>query len=297
VTQTNGKTRLVLPGPRILDSVVFGTPQRPGVYDPLLGDVTKFGLTYNGGYTITKGATPFSNWPHPGTGSVRMSVVDATAIDAATTKDQIDFEANFRLPDGVAYRVVVKRPLSHGSDHPVFGGVATNVLMHGATGIGTALMPTEFAYVTFWGLGDIYRNGKLVNKNHLVHAMVTEHVRDANFTMRSENRVGRNASGRVMHLMIPPFKPVPGKSVVPSPLKTKFMPFPLVKKQMMKTLKKVKGMPDGPKKMRMLTVLKQSKKVMAKTKAHVVDFTKKGKMFGMPFIHIMFEDLKIQASR
>ena len=133
-------------------------------------------------------------------GSVDMTVVDATAIDGSRTKDKIDFEASFQLPDGANYRVVCKKPLSHGMAFPFFGGVVTNHLLHGATGIGTRLMPTEFAYVAFWGVGDIYKDGTLINKDHMVHAMVTEVVRGDDYALQFDDGVGNPPQGITLHL-------------------------------------------------------------------------------------------------
>lgn len=300
VTQTNGSTRFVLPGPRALDPSVFGTPEKPVGFDPapfpLLGVPEKFRLTHKGRYSVTDHATPFSNWREVGVGSVRMVLVDATAIDGARTKDKIDFEANFELPDGTPIRVVVKRPLPHGIAYPFFGGVATNQLIHGVTGIGTRLMPTEFTYAAFWGVGDIYREGRLVNKNHLVHAMLTEAVRGENYVLLFDGGVGKPPATRTLHLMVPPFKVVPGKGLAPDPLKTQFIPFPYVAKHMKQTLARIKTMPDGPEKERKLAIMKQTKEVMARTKEHVQKAMKEGKMFGQPFIHIMFGNLEISVS-
>lgn len=300
VTQKDGSTRLVLPGPRMLDPKVFGTPEQPAGFEttapfPLAGVPLGMRMTHKGSYTITDHATPFSNWREVGTGSVNMKLVDATAIDGARTKDKIDFEAEFKLPDGVSYRVVCKMPLSHGMAFPFFGGVATNVLIHGGTGIGTRLMPTEFMYAGFWGMGDVYREGKLINQGQMIHVMLTEAVRGDNYILNFDGKVGDPPTTRTLHLMIPPFKPVKGKGLVPSPLKTMFMPFPYIKNHMMKQMKMMEGMPDGPEKERMMAVAMQTKEVMGRTKEHVMKATKEGKMFGMPFMHIMFGNLKIKA--
>jgi len=298
VQPAGGLTQLVLPGPRSLDPSVFGVPARPGNQDMVLGDVGKFGLTADDGrYTITDHATPFSNWLVDGRGSVRMTVIDRTANDAARTKDKVEFEAEFTLPDGVPYRVVVNKPLAHGKDHPMLGGVGTNMIIHGQTGIGTALMPPEFMYAGFWGAGDIYRDGKLINKAHLVHVMVTEITRDRTGKLLFSGEMGRDPSKRMLHLMIPPLRPVPGRGMVKDPLKTSFMPFPFVKKAMMKTMKSVNAMADSAEKRHMMIAMNQTKEVMAKTKKHVINATREGKLFGMPFIHINFLDIEVTAKR
>ena len=301
VTQTNGSTRFIIPGPRALDPSVMGTPASPAGLEPApfppYGVPLKMRLKYKDQYSITNAATPFSDWREVGVGSVRMSLVDATATDGARTKDKIDFEANFKLPDGTHYRVVVKKPIPHGFAFPYFGGVVTNQILHGASGIGTKLMPSEFAYAAFWGVGDVYRDGKLVNKDHLVHAMLTEAVRGDNYKLVFDRDIGNPPATRTLHLMIPPFKVLAGfKGLAPAPLKTNFIPFSYAAKHMKQAQKRIEGMPDGEQKERMMAVLKQTKGVMARTKEHVLDFTKKGKMFGMPFIHIMFGNLTITSS-
>ena len=302
VSQKKGSTRFVLPGPRGLDPAVFGTPAQPAGFEatapfPLLGVALDLRSKDGDGYAVTKKATPFSNWHEVGTGSVDMTLTDVTAIDGSRSRDKVKFEATFEFPDGVPYKVVCNKPLPHGMGYPFFGGVATNMLIHGGTGIGTRLMPTEFMYAGFWGVGDIYRDGKLVNQGQLIHAMLTEAVRGDHYALDFDGKVGDPPATRTLHLMIPPFRPVKGKGLVPSPLKTKFMPFPFVKKHMMKTKEMIQAMPNGPEKKRMMGIMEQTKGIMAHTKEHVMEATKAGKMFGMPFVHIMFGNLDISASR
>jgi len=299
VTQRKGSTRFVLPGPRFLDPSVFGTPDSPVGFDPapfpLLGIPLELRKQAHGKYTFVDHATPFSDWYEVGVGSVHMTVVDATAIDGARTKDKIDFEATFQLPDGSDYRVTCKKPLAHGMAFPFFGGVVTNHLLHGETGIGTRLMPTEYTYVAFWGVGDVYKNGKLINKDHMIHVMVTEAVRGEGYKLQFDGGVGNPTTVRTMHLMIPPYKPTP-KGMVKAPLKTMFMPFPYVKKNMMKAMEATKQMPDGPQKKEKMARLMEIKELMSHTKEHVMHATEEGKMFGQPFIHIMFGNIAMWAS-
>ncbi|MDQ6995874.1 MAG: hypothetical protein Q9M82_00255, partial [Mariprofundus sp.] len=156
--QTRGATQWVLPGPRELDPAVFGTPDHPAMWNqapfPLIGIAPKMRQSANGHYTIVDHATPFSDWRAIGVGDLHMSITDLTAIDGATTKDKINFVATFDSPDKMhTYKVVVKRPMPHGFGYPSFGGVVTDHMMHGGTGIGTSLMPTMYTYATFWGVG------------------------------------------------------------------------------------------------------------------------------------------------
>ncbi|RMD63037.1 hypothetical protein D6833_06095, partial [Candidatus Parcubacteria bacterium] len=79
VTQKNGSTRWVLPGPRFLDPSAFGTPEKPVGFDPapfpLLGIPTAMRKTSGDSYTFVEKATPFSDWREVGVGSIEMEVV------------------------------------------------------------------------------------------------------------------------------------------------------------------------------------------------------------------------------
>jgi len=293
LTKKNTSTRWVLPGPRFVDPVVFGTPAHPVGWEqapfPLIGMQPSWLRSEYGKYTFVDHATPFSDWMTVGVGSVKMNLVDATAIDGARTKDKIDFDATFKSPDGkFTYRVVCKKALPHGKGYPFFGGVVTNHLLHGGTAIGTRLMPTEFTYAGFWGVGKIYRNGKLVNDGQIIHMMIGEFVRGDNQDLQFDG--GVDPHGVTMHLMVPPYKVTPHGPVL-APVKTGYAPFPAIKKLMMakmKMLKASKTMTPAQKKAakkRMMEV----KALMAHTKEKMVQAMMEGnKFFGQPFLHVMF---------
>lgn len=235
LTQPSGGAGFwVFPGPRELDPAVFGTPGQPlgnwpGPW-PLYGVPLEKRTTNDAGdtYTTTSEPTPFSDKFGSVAGSVDMTLVDATAIDGATTKDTIDFQTDFTDPKGEHhYTVTVKQPLAHGFLYPFFGGVATNVLLHGNSGVGTPLMPTEFTYAAFWGVGQVYRDGQLVNDHQLVHAMLTEPVRGDGYALMKEGTVpATNASPRAMtlHLLVAPYKVTGGNPPIESaPVQTGVM--------------------------------------------------------------------------
>lgn len=217
----NGAAFWVFPGPRELDRSVFGTPDAPiGYYSapfPLYGVPLEMrGVNKDGdAYTSVEQPTPFSDNFSPTTGGFTMSLLDATATDAVTTDDQIEFRAEFQSPDGQhTYVVEVQQPLSHGFAFPFFGGVATNMLLHGISGIGTPLMPTEYTYAAFWGMGTISRDGEVVNEDQLVHLMVTEPVRGEGYELVTDANVpSPNASPTAMttHLMIAPYRVTGGQ--------------------------------------------------------------------------------------
>jgi len=296
--QENGATQWVLPGPRSLDPTVFGTPNNPVGWDqapfPLIGVPTELRLSRGGEYTIVNHATPFSDWREIGLGSVKMTIVDQTAIDGARTKDRIDFVATFSAPDkSHSYKVVVNKPLPHGFGYPTFGGVVTDHLMHGATGIGTRLMPTEYIYASFWGAGDIYVDGRLTNHDQIVHVMVGEGVRGSGWKLSSDK--GVHGQGVVMHLMVPPYKVSPTGPVM-APLRSGYIPFPAIKKHMMKAKSKIESM-SKDQQVAMMPKLAESKALMEKTKAHVQEQMADGKMFGQPFFHVMFGNVKYQVDK
>ncbi|MFQ5915570.1 MAG: hypothetical protein ACE5JS_20560 [Nitrospinota bacterium] len=300
VTQHNGSTRWVLPGPRFLDPSVFGTSAHPVGFDPapfpLLGIPLNMRKAHNGHYAFVEHATPFSNWREVGGGNIEMGVVDATAIDGARTKDKVHFVATFKSPDGkYKYRVTADKPIPHGMAYPFFGGVVTNHLLHGVTGIGTRLMPTEFTYAAFWAIGKVYRNDKLVNPNQLVHVMVTEIVRGDGYTLERDGGVGNPPTGVTLHLMVPPFKATPS-GLQPAPIRTGFIPFPFVKKHMREAMAAAKRLPPAEREER-LAILKEVKTLMGHTKEHVMKAMKDGKMDGQPFFHVMFGNIQMQASR
>jgi len=290
IKKNNTSTRFNLPGPRFLDPAVFGTPAHPTGFDPapfpLMGIPIDMRKSMGGKYTFVNHATPFSDWMEVGVGNVKMNLVDATAIDGARTKDKVDFEAEFESPDGkYKYRVVCKKALPHGFGFPFFGGVVTNHLLHGETGIGTRLMPTEYTYAAFWGVGQIYRNGKLINDKHLIHVMLTEFVRADQQKLQFDG--GVDPQGMTLHLMVPPYRPTP-QGPVKTPVKSGFIPFPFVKKHMQATMMKVKGMPDSPQKKAKMATMMEVKGLMMHTKEHVMKAMKAGKMDGQPFFHVMF---------
>lgn len=297
VSLRGGSIRWNQPGPRQMDPAVFGTPAHPIGFEntpfPLVGVPLNMRQQEDGAYTIIDHATPFGDMLPVGTGDLQMTLTDATAIDGAKTKDKVNFEASFQAPDkSHTYRVEADMALPHGKFHPTFGGVVTDHLLHGATGLGSRLMPTEYTYVAFWAKGRVFVDGKLTNDNHLVHMMITEGVRKKG---KLQSDSGVNGTGRVLHLMVPPFKLGP-KGPEKSPLKTQYLPFPYLEQEMMKMKEKVMAMPDGEQKMKMMAQMKTNKALMMKTKEHVMHEMKEGKMFGQPFLHVMFGNPDIQIT-
>ncbi|GMR01995.1 MAG: hypothetical protein BMS9Abin20_0320 [Acidimicrobiia bacterium] len=222
----DGDVRWILPGPRGLDPAVFGTPGEERGLDLL--PLTKRAATDDGYFVSGDGETPmmtpFSNKWAPITGEAKVKVTDVTAVSQSSTQDQINAEFKFTSPDGKnSYRLVVKKALPE-VDHENFGGVGVNVLQHGATGIGTPLMPQLMAFIAFWGAGDLYVNGQLQKQKRFVHFMLSERVRssdDAGYELAFNADVDPEGSLQA-HLILPPVALNEDGPVPDSPVPTAF---------------------------------------------------------------------------
>jgi hypothetical protein len=215
--QEQGSVNWVLPGKRELDPTIFGTADDPkGTEKPamLVGAPVPAREPAPDGGQRTKPATPFSDKAEQVQGSVDMTLIDATATDAATTDDRIDFEATFTAPDGAEYRVVIDKAASHGTFIPTGGGVITNFIQHGVTGWGTRLMPTEYDDAALYGAATIFRDGERIAKGRPAHVMVTEFVRGESYELVTDDNVEPGA--RHLHLMIFPFDRLGNHDAVPT---------------------------------------------------------------------------------
>ncbi|NOX74004.1 MAG: hypothetical protein GXP03_10425 [Alphaproteobacteria bacterium] len=203
------------PDKRALDPALFGTPAKP--YNVELLPIAMRSTNADGtAFTTISKPLMFSNKIKMTTGSFEMKVKDVTAKDGMGSKDEVAMEANFVGPNGRNFRVTMNKVIPKGPDHPFFGGVGTNVLMHGGTGIGTPLVAQEFSYITAWGVGDIYIDGEKVDSKRIIHIMVSERTRDDDF------KVGFGVAKPdelEIHLAMPPLK---GSKTgpVPSPVPT-----------------------------------------------------------------------------
>ena len=206
VSQRVGGVHVALPVERRLDADVFGTPEQPRRVrgQPMIDGVPlKVRNADNGEFTITKVMTPTGDTKsivRPN-GRMTLEAWDRTATDAAVTEDEVRFQGgiaemrdprareatldyNFEDEQGNTYGArCCTEMMPHGIAMPTFGGVVTNHMLHGSTGIWTSLMPTFFSPVTFWGYGDILKNGEVVDSNRLIHGMVTEYVRTEGYKM------------------------------------------------------------------------------------------------------------------
>lgn len=203
------------PDKRALDPALFGTPDEPLNRD-LLPLENRMVTDDGSAYTTIKNPAMFSNKIKKITGQFAMQVQDLTAKDGKGSKDRIEMVATFVGPNGKDFRITMDKVIPKGPDHPFFGGVGTNVLMHGGTGIGTPLVAEEFSYITAWGIGDMYIDGELVDQGRVVHIMVSERTRDDDFMSGFD--VAKPDEIEI-HLAMPPLKASPD-GPVPSPVPT-----------------------------------------------------------------------------
>ncbi|MFV1949054.1 MAG: hypothetical protein ACC633_03865 [Anaerolineales bacterium] len=195
--------RWILPGLRTLDPAIFGTPDQPLGFEPDTGLPLEARLVSEDGtaYTTTAGPTPFSDNFALIEGSFNLSVVDATLVDGPDSQDQVDFNASFTGPDGKEYAIKLLKVIPKGPEHPFFGGVATNIIQHGATGIGTSLMPGAYTYVAFWGVAELSIDGEVVASNRIIHGMITSDPRDEEYKLGFDQDIDN--SKVVFHLILP----------------------------------------------------------------------------------------------
>ena len=209
VTQDSGGVFVALPDKRKLDEDVFGTPEMPrsfGGTPGITGVPPKFRNHEGGEYTTLKKMTPFGDkFTIMKNGELELTALDATATDAATTDDEVQMVAKWQDKKGNTYEVRAGKVIPHGLEFPVFGGVVTNHILHGWSRLGTPLMPTEFTYLAFWAIGEVRKNGEVVDKPRIVHGMLTEYVRKEGYKLAKDSEI--TPGRRHFHLMVSPFMP------------------------------------------------------------------------------------------
>lgn len=263
VEQAPGKVVYwVLPGPRQLSKQVFGTAAHPKMLvmpkvkiakkmiaahkmpphvaeilqklPILVGVPLKARSPGPNGTIWFKHPTPFGDKGRIITGSFTADYTDVVQKDPpgkpGMTPDKATMEAKFTDPAGNRYRVVLKhvvKPPFPG--YETQGGVMIDSYHHGSTGTGSPLMPKVRTYAAFWGVGDVYINGKLAQPHRVMHMMTTEIVRDKNYHLALQEEMPLPPSRWIVkgqshhtHLIILPIQ-VGKKGPVFKPLKTAFI--------------------------------------------------------------------------
>lgn len=215
IKQEGAPVRWILLSPRDLDPTIFGTVDDPKATEPPPIGVPVAGREVRNGSFVTANPVPASDKSATVDGTLDLRLVDRTATDAASTEDEISMVATFTAPDGGGtYRIEVDTPVSHGWYSPTVGGVGTNLVMHGITKWENQIMPTFFAYATFWGLGDIYLDEELIVEDGFIHGMLSEGIRGEGYVMVTDE--GVNPNFRHFHLMAFPHTPKGEPNPIPS---------------------------------------------------------------------------------
>ena len=250
-----GSAYWIAPGPRKLDASVFGTPDNPRfTLEEKLAQGEEMGLpgpimqlmrdlpplvaapmpareTNESGdaFTMFTQPTIFSNNSMPLGFSeddgafFRATLTDRVENDIPgepfNTYDEVDMELEFHDPAGNHYRVemtqLVQPPLP---GYETGNGVILNRNLHGTTGTGTPLMPTEYTHAAFWGFGDLYVNGEM-RANRLMHLMTPEVIRNRDYELAMDSDLPLDPDERFIedqthhtHIVVLPvetYKPMP----------------------------------------------------------------------------------------
>lgn len=152
-----------------------------------------------------------------GSGSIEVRVKDLVALDDQSGKhDEVMIDAKFLAPDGSEFEVKVDKPFPPTTDWEAFGGVVINQVAHGESPVGTPFIVPEFTYIMIHGIGDVYKDGELIDTDRFVFFMVSEKYRPDDF--KSGKKIPSNTDNLIVHLVLPSYKFVDGEMVgIPIP--------------------------------------------------------------------------------
>lgn len=223
VQQEAGKTVYwVLPGPRELGELEWGTPEHPrALVEPvmnqardlpepldqtvpqLLEDLPILGglpmearnTTEDGtAFTTTKMPTAVSDQGRIVSGAFDVTYGDHQPYDLpgplTQTEDHVDASATFTDPQGNEYELVVDRlfmPPIPGWE--TGGGVVTDAWLHGTSGTDSPLFPRVYTYGAFWAVGQVIVNGETANENQWIHFMTTQTARDQDYHLATQDEL------------------------------------------------------------------------------------------------------------
>jgi len=152
-------------------------------------------------------------------GAFELTYADRAGFEGdGNGEDDVELDVWFTDPAGNRYDIDIEHLEHHDGVHPHGRGVMTGAYLHGTTGIGTPLMPTVYAFGSFWGVGDVSINGEEPepqNTERLVHFMTTQNVRTSDYDLAIDGElplgVGDNPAaylGRSTHThgILPPVR-------------------------------------------------------------------------------------------
>lgn len=223
----------------IAHKVWYFGEHRPGVVGLLAGDDSHDPLPLPVGlpekargtneegdkYTQTKIPVPFSDKTKGSDetdaldGSLDLTYIDRQGFEGdGDIEDEVDLDIWFTDPDGTRYELKIKHLEHHDGAHLHGRGVMTGVYMHGITTIGTPLMPTQYAFGSFWAVGDLLIDGEVTddrNRDRIIHVMTTQSVRTEDYTLAIDEELPLGEAGNpdpyldsneVTHVFLPPIK-------------------------------------------------------------------------------------------
>jgi hypothetical protein len=167
--------------------------------------------------------TPFSNKVAFGAGSYAFNVIDNSEEDSENSEDLIkNVTIKYQRPNGEMFmidEIKIIHKINGSGDHPYFGGVGLDKIMHGNTGIGTNLMPKLTSYITLWGITDLKDgNGNVIAPNRLIHIMVSSRSRNDDLKLLTSTNVDltdKSSNNIETHIIIPPLDLEGNMSKVP----------------------------------------------------------------------------------
>ncbi|MXR52902.1 hypothetical protein GRX03_14980 [Halovenus sp. WSH3] len=91
--------------------------------------------------------------------------------------------------------------------------------MHGKTGVGTRMQPTQYVYTALWAVASYAVDGETVSENRLLHVMTSEKVRTTDGRLMFDDELPHE--GAQTHVVLPPVE-VTDSGPTESPLPSEF---------------------------------------------------------------------------
>lgn len=156
------------------DSIAYQALPAPAVFRSQVPEAMQAGLPPD--------PTPFGNRVQRAEGSIVIEAWDRTEESRSQppyTDDSARVEATFTTADGARWKVLQSSVAGRKADGSafLFGGLGTDVVIHGNTGRENPLMPKMRAALSMWGPAQVYKNDQLVKPDALLHIMITSRAR------------------------------------------------------------------------------------------------------------------------
>jgi hypothetical protein len=156
------------------DSIVYQALPAPAVFRSQVPEAMQAGLPPD--------PTPFGDRVQMTGGSIVIEAWDRTEESRPQppySDDGAKVEATFTTADGAPWKVIQSSVAGRKADGSafLFGGLGTDVLVHGNTGRENPLMPKMRAALSMWGPAQVYKDDQLIKSDALLHVMVTSRAR------------------------------------------------------------------------------------------------------------------------